>query len=86
MHFEKRAYLTSLYVTHVLSNKYNFKALLDTQKASFMEQFSSSSYYFMWPFKNLEKEFDEAIEKIQAGQRPYEDPVFDMLDDLLTTV
>jgi hypothetical protein len=37
----------------------------------------------MWPFNNIRKDFDDAIIKIKAGQRPYEDSVFDILDDLI---
>ena len=83
MKFEKRAYLVSLYVTDKLSKKYNFTANLDVQKVHLLEQFSTSAYYYMWVFKNLNKDFDDGISLIKLGKRPYEDPVFDMLDKLL---
>jgi hypothetical protein len=39
----------------------------------------------MWPFKSiLTDDFNQALANVQAGKRPYEDPVFDMLDDLVT--
>jgi hypothetical protein len=86
MRFEKRAYLVSLYVTNALSKKFHFNPALDNQKVNWENQFKGSAYYFMWPFSGLSKDFDQAVEKIKAGQRPYEDPVFDILDDLVTKV
>lgn len=87
MHFEKRAYLSSLYVIQKLSEKLNFNPRLESQSVHFIECFIDSSYYFMWPFGNkVAKDFDAAIKLIQNGQRPYQDPVFDMLDDLINKV
>jgi hypothetical protein len=86
MQFEKRAYLTSLYAIYGLANRLSFKPLLASQEQAFVKQFKDASYYFMWPFSGLQQEFDDAVNKIKAGQRPYEDPVFDILDDLITKV
>lgn len=86
MYFEKRAYMTSLYSLNALGKRMNFDPKLDTQCQSFLGQFKDSAYYFMWPFSNLDKEFDDAVVKIKAGQRPFEDSVFDTLDELITTV
>jgi len=86
MYYEKRAYLSSLYALQKISNRLNFKPLLATQRVSFVKQFKSPSYYFMWPFSNLDKEFDDALIKVKANQRPFEDPVFDILDELIETV
>lgn len=83
MVFEKRAYMVSLYVLQQLSIKKEFTTNLDTAAASYLENFKDSSYYFMWPFKNLEKEFADAVVKVKAGQKPYEDPVFEMVDKVL---
>lgn len=83
MYFEKRAYMASLYAINKLSNKLSFKPLLATQQSIFLKQFKNSSYYFMWLFKNLDKEFDIAVDKIKQNQRPFEDPVFDIIDDLI---
>lgn len=82
MKFEKRAYFTSLYVANKLSVKYKFNPLLDENKDMFLQQFKNSSYYFMWIFPNLDKEFDQAVEKIKEGKRPFEDYVFNILDEL----
>jgi len=37
----------------------------------------------MWPFKNIENDFNEAFSKIKSGQRPFEDPIFDLIDVLI---
>lgn len=86
MHFEKRAYLTSLYAISKLGIRLNFNSLLATQAKGYVSHFKDSSYYFMWPFGNIQKEFDEAIIKVKAGNRPFEDSVFDMIDDLINVV
>lgn len=86
MYFEKRAYFASLYCLQKLGTRLNFNPTLKTQEAFFITQFQNSSYYFMWPFGNIQSEFDQAVVAISAGQRPYQDPVFDMLDVLVTKV
>lgn len=86
MYFEKRAYLTSLYAINGLAAKLNFKPILSSRQESFLKQFKDSSYYFMWPFKGLQKDFDEGVARIKEGRRPYEDPVFDILDKLIAAV
>lgn len=83
MLFEKRAYLVSLYVIKILGDKYSFNSNLPSEESFIVEQFKGSGYYFSWPFSNLQKEFDDAVNKIKSGQRPYEDPVFDIIDDLV---
>jgi hypothetical protein len=87
MYYEKRAYIASLYVMSKLGKRLSFDPMLDKQKVYFENQFKGSYYYFMWPFSGgLNKDFDQAVEKIRADQRPFEDPVFDMLDDLVSKV
>ena len=87
MRLERRAYLSSIYVIFQLSQRMNFKPHLDLQCKYFAKYFGDYSYYFMWPFKKMVMDdFNRAVEAIQAGKRPYEDPVFDMLDDLVTKV
>ncbi len=83
MLFEKRAYMVSLYCINALSTKYKFKPLLATQEEYFLNNFKGPSYYFMWPFPGLKKDFDAALIKIKDGQRPFEDPIFDIIDDLI---
>jgi hypothetical protein len=86
MLFEKRAYLTSLYVLNAYGKKQNFPPLLASQKDIWIKHFKDSSYYFMWTFSNIDKDFDAAVVKIQAGQRPFEDPVFDIIDNLIAVI
>lgn len=86
MLYERRAYLTSLYAINALGTRLNFKPLLATQQQGYLTHFKDSSYYFMWPFPGLKKDFDDGVAKIKEGQRPFEDPVFDILDDLITKV
>lgn len=83
MHFEKRAYLSSLYVTKLLADKKGFEANLDKHSAFFINQFKGSYYYFMWPFSNIDKEFADAVVLINDGKRPYDDVVFELLDALV---
>lgn len=84
MLFEKRAYLGSLYVQNWLNVHKGYNFDLSSQKDFMIKQFTGSAYYFMWPFTNLNAEFDDAITKIKAGQRPYDNSAFDVLDDILT--
>jgi len=86
MYLEKRAYFASLYCLNTLSKKLNFSSNLDNQSIFFQTQFAGAYYYYMWPFNNIKKDFDQAVVKIKADQRPYDDAVFDMLDDLVSKV
>jgi hypothetical protein len=86
MHWEKRAYLSSFYVMRLLGNRLNFDPHLKSQEAKFLTNFHDSSYYFMWPFHDINNRFDQALELAKAGKRPYEDPVFDMIEDLASKV
>jgi hypothetical protein len=86
MYFERRAYMVSLYAIQKLSEKMNFKPYLDKSKDSFISEFKSSSYYFMWVFPSINTRFNEAVIKIQSGKRPYEDPIFDIIDNLLDKI
>jgi hypothetical protein len=86
MTYEKRAYISSLYTMQLLGKRLNFDPKLSIQASAFVKHFKDSSYYFMWPFGKLEGEFTQAVTDIQAGKRPYDSPVFDMLDDLVTKV
>jgi hypothetical protein len=85
MVFEKRAYISSIYTLNALGKRLNFNPQLTNQTSFFVAQFKDSYYYFMWPF-DVAPEFTNAITLVQSGQRPYQDPIFDILDDLVTKV
>lgn len=82
-YWEKRAYISSLYTTKLLSVKMGFDTNLETQAQRLLQNFQGPAYYFMWPFHNIDKEFSDAAKTSEAGNRPYQDPVFDMLEDLI---
>jgi hypothetical protein len=87
MIYERRAYYSSVYTIWKLSERMNFNPRLESQNAYFVEYFVDSSYYFMWPFKSfLNDDFNAIMQLVQTGKRPYEDAVFDILDDLVTKV
>ncbi len=84
MLFERRAYMVSLYCMNELSKKYKFKYDVDNSAKEFLKYFKGAFYYFMWIFPDLDKKMIDAAEKIKNNQKPYEDKVFDIIDDLLT--
>lgn len=86
MYWEKRAYLSSFYTLQILGDRLHFNPHLKAQERVFLRYFHDSSYYYMWPFHDINKRFDEALDKANLGKRPFEDPVFDMLDDLASKV
>jgi len=86
MYFERRAYMVSLYAIQKLSEKKNFTPYLDKAKNSFISEFKGSSYYFMWVFPSINRQFDEAVANIKNNKHPYEDPVFDIIDDLINRI
>jgi hypothetical protein len=77
---KKNAYLSSLYVIYKLSKQMNFVPHLDVHSTNFREEMHRP-----WiNHSNLQQEFQLAIDKIQVSERPYQDPIFDMLDDLIS--
>jgi len=83
---EKRAYLASLYVLNKLNQQYKLTNNLEESKNWHLSQFRTVSYYFMWPFSNLDKEFNIALGKILNNERPFDDSIFDIIDSLLKKV
>lgn len=86
MLFERRAYMTSLYAMEALGKKLKFDPKLDSQKEFFLKQFKGGTYYYMWIFNDIDKKFEDAVIKIKAGQRPFEDDIFNVLDALILTI
>lgn len=85
MFFEKRAYMASLYVLNALGKKLDFDPKLNSHCEDFSKQFKNSTYYFMWIFSGIDKVFKNATRNIEDGNKPFEDPVFDILDDLINS-
>lgn len=84
MLFEKRAYMVSMYVGYKLNLSANQETDFDFLAKHYLKFFKGSPYYFMWMFKDLDKDFEEAAKKIEAGQLPYDDnAVFKMIDSLI---
>lgn len=83
MNYEKRAYIASLYVMKKLNDKCQYNIDLNDKKQYFLQQFKSSSYYFMWPFSNLDAQFTAGLVKINNNERPYNDGIFDILDQII---
>jgi len=86
MIFEKRAYMVSLYVVKSLEKRLNFTHDLIKDKDFYIDQFHTGAYYFSWPFKSINNEFEQALTKVESGNRPFEDPFFDTLDKLIAQV
>jgi hypothetical protein len=84
MKYEKRAYIVSMYSLTMLSKKLSFEHNLDKQKDEFVKHFKNSDYYYMWIFGNIQKEFDDAALKIKDGKYPFEDPIFQVINDLIS--
>ncbi len=81
MILEKRAYMVQLYVLNYFKNQgYNID--LNNKLNSILNNFTSSMYYYMYPF-SLKEEFESAVVKIEAGEKPFESPVFSTIDDIL---
>lgn len=83
MIIEKRAYIASLYVMYRLNIKSSFHINLEQHSKYFVKQFKTSAYYWVWPFNSIDKEFKNAVDLIKNNKRPYEDPIFDILDQII---
>lgn len=80
MKYERKAYAVSLYVIHKLSLKKNFKAELSVQKDNYISYFKNNDYYYMWIFNSIDSNFNDYLSNIERGDRPFEDPSFDIID------
>jgi hypothetical protein len=84
MCFEKKAYTFSLYANMKLAALKNRKVDTEYLIKSYSEQFTGPAYYFMWPFKDVERHFRDAVEEFTKGNKPYyESEIYDMIDDIL---
>lgn len=83
--WEKRAYIAALYVQYTLSKKQSFNPHLSEQVADDVAEFKTADYYYMAPFgSGVQNDFNDALTLINDGKRPYNDAVFDMLDDVMS--
>jgi hypothetical protein len=79
-HSKKNACLSALYVIWRLSQKKHFVSHLDIETKNFIHQLQNP-----WlSSTTLEQQFQVASQKIQNGERPFSDPIFDTLDDLIS--
>jgi len=78
---KKNAYLSSLYVIWQLSKKMHFTSHLEKDTKNFVHRLHKP-----WHMHSLEKEFKIIVEKIQSGSRPFENKIFDILDDLIANL
>jgi hypothetical protein len=86
MKHEKKAYLASLYCIQAIDQKHNYHIDVRAQSDFFVAEFNHFYYYKMWPYPDIKQDFKEAMLKIENGHRPYQDEVFDILDDILCEV
>lgn len=80
---KKKSYLSSLYVIQKLSQSMHFTPHLDKESKNLIHRLQT---HWTKSLPYLEKEFEEALYKIRDGHRPFEDPVFDIIDDLLNNL
>ena len=52
----------------------------------FSWEFKSSLYYFTWVFHNINRQFDEVVANIRNNKHSYEDPVFNIINDLINWI
>lgn len=83
MYFEKRGYLVSAYADWQVAKKLNVDPQMTIQEQFYVEQFKGSGYYFMWPFSNIQTDFDQAVTLINQGKHPYDDAIFVTIDKMI---
>lgn len=77
---KKKAYLSSLYVIWKLSQRLNFNPHLETEIEEFTKQLNRP-----WMSRTaLNERFQSVATKIKRGERPYQDPIFNIIDNLIT--
>lgn len=86
MKSERRAYFISLYVMRAFERKFKVNYQLEENKEYFIRQFTGPTYYFMWWFPGIRKQFDEALAKVERDEKPIDDPSLSFIDDILTKI
>ena len=79
---EKRAYTITMYVTHKYYKENNLIYNPSHNIDFIVSQFTSSYYYFMWPFKtNITNFFTNISNEIEKGNKPYVDSyIYSLVD------
>jgi len=80
---KKKSYLSSLYVIQKLSQTMHFTPHLDVESKNLIHRLQ---HHWTRSALSLEIEFEGALLNIREGQRPFEDPIFDIIDDLLNNL
>ena len=84
---EFRGYCMTMYVLYVLHKQYNLSINFQALKTGILDQFTSSNYYFMFPFKKtMNNKLNEAFERVLKNKHPFEDKIFEMADVILEKV
>jgi len=78
---KKEAYLSSLYVINKLSQTLHFVPHLEIEGKNLIKQLEGN---LLRSKHKLEQEFSQAIQLIKINKRPFEDKIFDIIDDLLS--
>jgi len=77
----------TMYVLYVLHKQYNLSINFQALKTGILDQFTSSNYYFMFPFKKtMNNKLNEAFERVLKNKHPFEDKIFEMADVILEKV
>lgn len=82
MQLEKKAYTFSIYALYLLSEK-GFAIDFEKNISSYLENFHSTNYYWMWPFfkKNY---FYDILDRIRKGEKPiYTKDYYDMVEEVI---
>jgi len=82
MYFERRAYISTLYVYKTIADRTSKVFDYNKHKESAIAQFKTSAYYYMWMFKGIKNDFDKAIVDVKEGKKPYDDKILDIVADL----
>ena len=84
-YFEKRAYMAQLYLLNKLSKKFNGNVDLNKAAENMISTFTTSAYYWMQSFF-IKSTFQNALIKINNNEKPFEDPIFDILNDIAKNI
>lgn len=67
----------------ICGKKLDIDVKIEKQLDFFIKSFHDSSYYFMFPFSSVEKKLNFGLLLIKQNKRPFNDKLFDIIDDIL---